>query len=188
MKTTRELVIAAMFTALMCVVTILMRIIQPVAVLPFSLQPLIMMLAAYLLPPRTVLYSMSAYLVLGLIGMPVFSLPPWGGLGYFLVPSFGFLLAFPLSGWLQAKLIKGQSLLRMFMAALAGIGVYYLIGLPYMYIILNFYVGKSIDVVRLLMIGFLPFIVFDIVKIIVAIYLGRAIRERLAWQNPEEIH
>jgi biotin transport system substrate-specific component len=38
MMSTREMVWAAMFTALLCVLTILVRMVQPVIIIPFSLQ------------------------------------------------------------------------------------------------------------------------------------------------------
>ena len=76
---TREIALAAMFTTIMCVITIMVRIFQPMMVLPFSLQPLVMLLAAYLLSPRAAFLSMLAYLLLGLIGLPVLYSPPYGG-------------------------------------------------------------------------------------------------------------
>jgi biotin transport system substrate-specific component len=176
---TRELSRAALFTALMCALTIVVRIVQPVVVIPFSLQPLIMMLAAILLSPRAVFLSMLAYLLLGLIGLPVFSVPPYGGPAYVLVPSFGFLLAFPLAGWVLSRLIRGFSVLNLAAAGLAAIIVYYLIGLPYMYLILNYYLGHTVNVMQMLKIGFIPFIIFDVAKLAVAIWLSREVGRRL---------
>jgi biotin transport system substrate-specific component len=176
---TRELSRAALFTALMCALTMVVRIVQPVVVIPFSLQPLIMMMAAILLSPRAVFLSMLAYLLLGLIGLPVFSVPPYGGPAYVLVPSFGFLLAFPLAGWVQSHLIRNFSLLNLLFAGLAGIVVYYFIGLPYMYLILNYYLGHTVNVMQILKIGFIPFIIFDATKLAVAIWLSREVGRRL---------
>ncbi|MGI5921428.1 MAG: biotin transporter BioY [Syntrophomonadaceae bacterium] len=165
---TQELVRAAMFTAMMCVITVLVRIFQPVIVIPFSLQPLVMLLAACLLSPRAALLSMLAYLLLGLVGLPVFSVPPYGGPAYVLIPSFGFLLGFPLAAWLQSRLIKKISLANFILAGVVGVLVYYAIGLPYMYLILNFYLGHSVDLAQVLKIGFLPFLLMDIIKIMVS--------------------
>ena len=155
---TREIALAAMFTAIMCVLTIMVRIFQPVVVIPFSLQPLVMLLAAYLLSPRAAFLSMLAYLLLGLIGIPVFSSPPYGGPSYVLVPSFGFLLGFPLAAWMQSRLIKKATMTNFILAGLVGIIIYYAIGLPYMFLILNFYLKNSIDILKLIQIGFIPFI------------------------------
>ncbi|MEN6462191.1 MAG: biotin transporter BioY [Syntrophomonas sp.] len=169
---TNELVRAAVFAAMMCVITILVRLFQPVIVIPFSLQPLVMLLAACLLSPRAVFLSMLAYLLLGIIGVPVFSVPPYGGPAYVLIPSFGFILGFPLAAWLQSRLIKNISLANFILAGLAGVLVYYAIGLPYMYLILNFYLGHTVNVMQVLKIGFLPFIAIDGLKVIVSSLLA----------------
>ena len=176
---TQELVTAALFTAMMCTLTLFVRIIQPIAVIPFSLQPLVMFLAACMLSPPAVFLSMLAYLFLGLFGLPVFSVPPYGVPAYILVPSFGFILAFPLAGWLQSKIIKRTTITNFVLAGIAGIIVYYLIGLPYMYFILDFYLGQAINIMQLIKIGLVPFIVFDLIKVIAASFLAIELSKRL---------
>jgi len=157
----------------------MVRIFQPVMVLPFSLQPLVMLLAAYLLSPRAAFLSMLAYLLLGLIGLPVFSSPPYGGPAYILVPSFGFLLGFPPAAWIQSRLIKKATMTNFILAGLVGIIIYYIIGLPYMYLILNFYLKNSIDILKVIQIGFIPFITLDLAKMAVAALLARKLSTRL---------
>ncbi len=176
---THELVLAAMFTALMCIVTILVRIFQPIIILPFSLQPFIMLLAASILPARAAGLSMLAYLLLGLIGLPVFASPPYGGPAYVLLPSFGFILAFPLAAWIQAKLIKKPIFFNLIFAGFAGIIVLYCIGLPYMFLILNFYLGESINVISLLKVALIPLFTFDLIKIAFAASLAVQLTKRL---------
>ncbi|MGE5389749.1 MAG: biotin transporter BioY [Deltaproteobacteria bacterium] len=176
---TQELVRAAMFAALMCVLTIMVRIFQPLVVIPFSLQPLVMLLAACLLSPRAAFLSMLAYLGLGLIGIPVFSMPPYGGPAYVLVPSFGFILAFPIAAWVQSRLIKRVDWLNFIGSGLAGIAVMYAIGLVYMYFILNFYLGHTVDVLKVLELGFIPYFTFDLIKLVLASWLGLELSRRL---------
>jgi len=176
---TQELVRAAMFAALMCVLTILVRVLQPMVVIPFSLQPLVMLLAACLLSPRGACLSMLAYLGLGLMGIPVFSMPPYGGPAYALVPSFGFILSFPIAAWLQSRLIKRVDWLNFIVAGLAGIMVMYLIGLVYMYFMLNFYLGHTVDVIKVLKLGFIPFFSFDLIKLFLASWLALEVSRRL---------
>jgi len=176
---TREIVLAAMFTAIMSVLTIMVRMFQPVVVIPFSLQPLVMLLAAYVLSPRAASLSMLAYLMLGLIGFPVFSSPPYGGPAYVLVPSFGFLLGFIPAAWLQSRLIRNTGIINFLAAGIAGVIVYNLIGVPYMYIILNFYLQNSIDILRVMQVGFLPFFALDLVKVVIAALLARELSRKL---------
>lgn len=178
-NSTQELVRAALFTAIMCVFTIIVRTLQPVLIIPFSLQPLVVMLAACLLSPRAAFLSMLAYVCMGLIGLPVFSKPPYGGLAYIFIPSFGFLLAFPFAACLQSRLIKKSSFLNFVLAGLTGIIVYYIFGLPYLYMILKFYLGQTINVLQVLEIGFIPFIIFDIIKLLISSFLAVEMCRRL---------
>lgn len=176
---TRELTLAALFTAIMCILTIMVRVFQPIIVVPFSLQPLVMLVAALVLSPRGAFLSMLAYVLLGLIGLPVFSVPPYGGVAYVLLPTFGFLLGFPLAAWVQSRLIYRKSLLNFLFAGVVGIAVYYLIGLPYMYLILNYYLGQNLNVIYIIKIGLLPFIVFDLLKVLLASVLVIELSRRL---------
>lgn len=169
---THELARAAVFTAFMCILTALVRLFQPVLVIPFSLQPLVMLLAACLLTPRAAALSMLAYVLLGLLGLPVFSLPPYGGPAYVFIPSFGFILGFPLAAWVQSRLIKKPGLPIFLLSGLVGVIVLYGVGLPYMYLILNFYLGHTVNAAGVIKLGLLPFIGFDVIKIAAASLLA----------------
>ncbi|NLV16820.1 MAG: biotin transporter BioY [Syntrophomonadaceae bacterium] len=177
---TRELAYAAMFTAVIAASAILTRII-PVAVVPFSLQSLLVFLAGGLLNKRTAALSMVAYVLLGLIGIPVFASPPYGGLGYLLVPSFGFLLGFILTAWLVAWCLErwGNTVMAHVVSVALGIGAMYLVGLPYIYGVLNFYLGQAVDVAYIVKIGFIPFIGFDLLKAGVAAGISFQVRKRM---------
>ena len=74
--TTREMVLAALFTAIMCVLTIVVRSVQPVLIIPFSLQPVVVLVASAFLSPGAAALSMLAYLLLGLAG--IFQTSLWG--------------------------------------------------------------------------------------------------------------
>ncbi|NLO22405.1 MAG: biotin transporter BioY [Syntrophomonadaceae bacterium] len=80
--------------------------------------------------------------MLGLIGISVFAVPPYGGPAYVLVPSFGFLLGMPLAAWIASLLSRSSKLGNFIAEGIAGIIVIYIIGLPYMYIILMFIWAK----------------------------------------------
>lgn len=150
------------------------------ATVPFSLMPLVAMLAGGILGSRGGAKSMALYLLLGLAGVPVFAKPPYGGLVYLTSPTFGFLLGFVFQAYVAGKVIesyrgKGRFLLAMLLSVTAN----YVAGLPYLYVILNFYLQKSVGAWDTVKIGFLPFIAFDAVKAVLAAYLVRGIRSRL---------
>ncbi|NLW43739.1 MAG: biotin transporter BioY [Syntrophomonadaceae bacterium] len=177
---TRELAYAAVFTALIAASTVLTRFL-PAAVVPYSLQPLLVFLAGGVLGRRMGPLSVMAYILLGLIGIPVFASPPYGGPAYFLAPTFGFLLGFVPTAWAVGFCLErwGNTLTAHVLSIISGIAVLYLIGLPYLYVILKFYLGQAVDVGYVIKIGFLPFIGLDLVKASVAAFISYHVRKNL---------
>lgn len=75
----------------------------PFSPVPVALQSLFVLVAGILLPPRWALASVGLYLVLGAIGLPVFSAAR-GGLAHFAGPTGGYLLGFLPAAWVCAML------------------------------------------------------------------------------------
>lgn len=176
----RDITMVALFAALAVVAAMLVRFAG--SIVPFSLMPFVVMLAGGILGARLGALSVVVYILLGLIGVPVFATPPFGGPAYVLQPTFGFLPGFILCAYVTGTLLKNReqgSFARYLFSMVAGIFAYYLIGLPYLYIILNFYIGNAVSVSKVLAIGFTPFIIFDLVKAIAAASLARAVCRRL---------
>jgi len=106
MKTNR-LAIMGLFVALMCV-SAWMRIPLPT---PFgttflTFQTAVAILAALLLKPREAFLVMLVYILLGLVGLPVFANPAFAGLGYFASPTFGYLIGFLLGAPLGSAFLN----------------------------------------------------------------------------------
>ncbi|MGI6492717.1 MAG: biotin transporter BioY [Peptococcaceae bacterium] len=176
----RDITMTAVFAALAVVAAMLVR--YGGSVVPFSLMPFVAMLAGAQLGARLGALSMLVYILLGLAGLPVFATPPFGGPAYVLQPTFGFLPGFVGCAYVTGLLLKDKeevSIARYFLAMVAGILVYYLIGLPYLYIILNFYLAKTMSIAQVLAIGFTPFIALDLVKAVIAAVLAKAVHRRL---------
>jgi biotin transport system substrate-specific component len=164
----KNLIYTALFTALIAVGAFI-RI--PVPMCPFSLQTLFVALAGLILGPKLGALSALIYVLLGLVGVPVFT--GGGGIGYFLKPSSGFLIAFIFGGFVTGLLAKKPlGFKRALGATLAGYGVTYLIALVYAYCIANFVVDQSLGVWTLMLNYFIIFIPSDIAKALVASYLG----------------
>ncbi|MDD3654804.1 MAG: biotin transporter BioY [Desulfotomaculaceae bacterium] len=175
----RDITITAVFAALAVVAA---RLVIPGPV-PFSLLPFVVMLAGGLLGARLGALSIIVYTLLGLIGLPVFASPPFGGPAYVLQPTFGFILGFVASAYLIGTLLnnnKQSGVVRYFFSMLAGVVVYYVIGLPYIYIILNYYLNQNVSIAYIAAIGFTPFILLDLVKAAAAAALARAVYRRLS--------
>ena len=111
----------------------------------FTLQFFFVLMAGMLLGARLGALSAALYVLIGLLGIPVFA--AGGGISYVLRPSFGFLLGFIVtafcSGWIMQH---GQRKWKTcFLAVLAGLLATYGIGLAYKYVILNYYTGTEIS-------------------------------------------
>lgn len=177
----RDMVLVALFAALAVVAALLFRFMGGMIV-PFSLMPLVVLLAGGLLGARLGAYSMLVYVLMGLIGIPVFEKPPFGGPHYLFSPTFGFLLSFIVAAYITGLILQNKrdaGWVRIALAMLAGTLTIYLIGLPYLFFILKVYLGQSITVPGVLAVGFLPFIGFDLVKAALAGFLVQTVSQRL---------
>lgn len=114
---TKELTQAAMFVA---VISIAAQIIIPLPYIPFSLQVFAIALSAYLLQPKQIILTLSVYLFLGFIGIPVFS----GFSSGFMKPSIGFLFGF-LPFALLLKKSKVLALLTLYVIGLSVLSLYF---------------------------------------------------------------
>ncbi len=176
----RDMALVALFAALSVTAALLFRFFGGMIV-PFSLMPFVVLLAGGLLGARLGALSIGIYVIMGLVGIPVFEKPPFGGPAYVLSPTFGFLIGFIVAAYVTGLILKERDAgpVRLTAAMLTGVAVPYIIGLPYLYAILNFYMGKAMDIPAVLMIGFVPFIGFDLLKALAAGMLIKAVGARL---------
>jgi len=175
--------LCSLFTALIAVGAFI-RIQFPV--IPITLQTLFVVLAALLLGAKYSSISVGIYLFLGLIGLPVFT--KGGGLGYIFQPTFGYLLGFLVStlviGNLSRKInskqsasaigLKGKNKIFLYYwgIGIVGIMIIYIIGMIYLYLIMNFYIQKPTVFLSLFTFNFLLTIIGDIFKCFVAALLA----------------
>ncbi len=174
---THRIVLCGLFTALIAIGAFLQI---PVPYLDyFTLQFLFVVLAGMLLGARRGAAAVSAYLVLGLAGLPIFA--AGGGLQYVLRPSFGYLLGFLVTAWLVGLLCARTGATRfaqLLPIALAGMVVTYIIGFAYKYVILNAYLGQPTPLGVVLLSAFPLDLPGDTVLCILA--SGLAVRLRAA--------
>lgn len=165
----RLMILCAIFAAL-TVVSTYIRI--DTGVVSFTMQTLIVTLAGLLLGPTGGAVSMSVYVALGLIGLPVFT--NGGGIGAFLSPSFGFVIGFILSAYVTGLVAEklGNKYYALMFAALCGLFVLYIFGLIYGYFILNIYLGKGMGIGKLIWTFVGMFVPFDVIKCLLASLLA----------------
>ena len=134
---TKSMVLCAMFTALVAVGAFIQI---PVPYMDyFTLQFFFVLLAGLILGGNKGAISVGCYVLLGLIGIPIFA--AGGGIGYIFRPSFGYLVGFIASAFVTGKICEKlkASYKNYLLACLAGFVVTYAIGIVYKFIILNFY-------------------------------------------------
>ena len=139
---TRELVLCGLFIALITAGTFI-RI--PVGTDVYTLQFLFTLLAGLVLGARLGAITVSAYVLLGLLGVPVFA--SGGGPAYILQPTFGYLLAFILQAWLggfYARQVSTVSYGRLLAANLLGMVIVYVIGISWFYLFSNYVINTPI--------------------------------------------
>lgn len=102
---TRDIALVAAFAALISASAYLGAIPVGSAGVPITLQTLTVMLAGCILGPLRGFASVTLYLALGAVGLPVFA-EHSSGIGVFSGPSGGYLIAFPLAAALGGFLVK----------------------------------------------------------------------------------
>ena len=171
----RTLAYTALFAALTAVGAFI-RI--PLGVSSITLQFLFTAMAGIMLGAKYGALSQLVYVALGLVGLPIFT--AGGSLGYVLQPTFGFLLGLIPAAWLIGRLSQKRTVSwKLALICAAGLTVLYMVGLPYMALILNVYMGKGMDTSAILWAGMLPFLPGDVLKIIVISVLCPVLRRRL---------
>ena len=174
---TRTLTRTALFAALTAAGAFI-RV--PLGYSSITLQFFFTAMAGCLLGPVWGPVSQAVYVALGLTGLPIFT--QGGGLTYLLQPTCGFLIGLIPAAWVIGLLTvhRPPHPIRTALACLAGLAVLYAVGLPYMAVIMNQYMGKAMGFSAILWAGMLPFLPGDMLKIAVTAALAPLLQKRLS--------
>ena len=135
--TARQLTLCGMFAAMVAAGAFIQI---PIPYMDyFTLQFFFVLLAGLTLGGCYGAMSVGSYVLVGLVGIPVFA--AGGGIGYIFRPSFGYLLGFISAAWVTGTLSRrlDPNWRSYFLSCLAGFAVTYGIGIAYKYMILNYY-------------------------------------------------
>lgn len=167
----QEMAVIGVMTALTCVLAPLSIPIGPV---PISLTNLVIYIALYVLGCKKGTISYLIYLLIGLIGLPVFS-GFTSGAGKLFGPTGGYLI-----GFIPMALIAGVVIDRYankwylcLIAMIVGTAVCYALGTAWLA-----YQG-GMTLMKALAAGVFPFIPGDLIKMIVAMLLGPQLQKQL---------
>ena len=148
------------------------------AVVPFSLVPFMAFLAAFVLGPRQGATSLLIYCLMGVMGLPVFARPPFGGPAYVLQPTFGFLLGFIAAAFVAGS-ISIDSVKGRVMAVLLGTLALYVVGSAYFFAIFRLYLGRPVSFTWVLHVAVAPFLFLDLLKAYLAATLAVRLRRNI---------
>jgi biotin transport system substrate-specific component len=140
------------------------------------------LLIGLLLTPREAVISVSIYVLIGLIGIPVFS--KGGGIGTLATYEGGYIVGFIFcvfaeSGTLAllSKYTKLHFLIKRSVAAIIGIAALYLIALPYISILVKINgVTLSGSIISIFCLAYLP---LDLIKAAIAVAITEGLSNAL---------
>ena len=162
----RQMTLISLFAALTAVGAFISIPLYPV---PLSLQTLFTLLAGMTLGSVMGASSQIIYVLLGVIGLPVFA-GFKAGIGILFGPTGGFLFGFIISAYVIGRIIetiKEKNIFYYLLAGFAGTVIIYFIGVTQLSLV------TGIGIKKALLIGALPFLPGDILKIIAASFIAR---------------
>lgn len=170
---TKNLVLIGLVTAVTCILAPL-SIPMPFSPIPISFTNLVIYFSIYLLGGKLATVSYIIYLLIGLVGLPVFS-GFSGGIGKLLGPTGGYLVGFILvtliAGWFADTFPKNKFLI------MAGL----LLATIVAYTLAAFWLSVQLQIsfVQGIITGVLPYLPGDLVKMVIAVVLGPVLRGRV---------
>ncbi|MEE2816034.1 MAG: biotin transporter BioY [Actinomycetota bacterium] len=157
---------AGLVLAGVAVVALLAKVSFFIGPIPITGQTLGVILVGAALGSARGAATMTTYMFVGLLGLPVFA-GPVAGPAYLLAPSFGFILGFIpaafVAGWFAERAWDRKPLLAFAGFVIASV-IPFVIGVPYMAFILSTVMGQTISPAEVLNAGLWPFIVPGLIK------------------------
>jgi biotin transport system substrate-specific component len=158
---------AVLFVTILTAVAAQISVPLPFTPVPFTFQPMVVLVGAAALGARLGAASQVLYLALGLAGLPVFAASPVlaQGAARLFGPTGGYLMAYPLAAFVAGALAERGFDRRYLTAVLAmtcGLAVVFAGGVFW----LTF--GQARGLSAALAAGFYPFILADVIKLLLA--------------------
>ena len=160
---------AVLFVTILTAIAAQISIPLPFTPVPFTFQPMVVLLGAAALGPRLGLSSQILYLALGFAGLPVFAASPIlpQGAARLLGPTGGYLMAYPFAafaaGWLAERGFDRRYSTAV-ISMICGLAVVFAGGILWLTIASKPPIGLS----GALATGFVPFIIPDLLKLLLA--------------------
>lgn len=165
--------------ALMAVVICVCSWISVPTPVPFTMQTFAVFTALLLLGGRLGLLSLTVYVLLGAVGLPVFS-GFTGGIGKLIGPTGGYMLGFFIMGilyWLLERCCEG-SRVRKILSLVLGLLLCYAFGTAW-FVRVYAQGGGVISLGGTLMVCVVPFIIPDAIKLALAVWVADMLKKHI---------
>lgn len=165
-KKIKQLVVDAMFIALLVVSSFISI---PINQIPYTLQTLVVFIILLILPLKDSILIFVIYLIMGLIGLPVFS-----GFTSGITPTLGFIIGFTILPVIYKVLEKTIKIKNKNISKIINLLICLLIlnitGTIFYMLIMK------LDFLQSLLICVVPFILIDIIKILASILITNRLK------------
>lgn len=160
---------AVAFVAVLTAAAAQISIPLPFTPVPFTFQPMVVLVGAMALGARLGMASQLVYLTLGVAGLPVFAASPSlpQGLGRLFGPTGGYLMAYPVAAFVVGALAE-RGFDRRYLSSVAamacGLAIVFAGGVLW----LGLLTPNPGGIMRALGAGFYPFVAADLLKLLAA--------------------
>ena len=162
-------------TAILCIMG---PIVIPIGMVPMSIANMAIYLTIILLDKQKAMISVALYLLIGLMGIPVFA-GFSAGAGKLFGPTGGYLIGYLALSFIGGSLLengkcqeKGKLWNQIIALSIGTVGLYF-IGTVWLMC------QSKLNLITALSVGVFPFIIFDIIKILLSVSIGNSIKKRL---------
>ena len=172
----KKIILIALMTAIICVISPF-SVVIPISPVPISLATFAIYLTVILLGCKDGTLSVFTYVLLGFAGAPVFT-GFTGGVAKVLGPTGGYIIGYVFLALIEGLFVEGaRTSAKVFLGMLLGTIVLYAFG--------TFWLAKQsgMTLAAAFFAAVVPFVIGDIVKMIVALFVGTKIRNVLIKNN-----
>lgn len=181
MKSKLELNIIIKSAIFACLITIGAYLALPMPLVPFTMQVMFVMMAGQIGGRKVGFYSVLIYILLGVMGVPVFS--KGGGLSYILSPTFGYILGFLISAYVIGILVEKKDvnikIIDRFFSNIIGMIFIYFCGYFYYLLLTKIHLKVDFDYYKVFKSFVLIFIPKEILSCVFAAVLSDKISKIL---------
>lgn len=161
-------VLAVLFVTILTAAAAQVSVPLPFTPVPFTLQPMVVLLGGAVLGPRLGFVSQVLYLAAGIAGLPVFAASPAlpQGIARLVGPTGGYLMSYPFAACVTGALaLRGfdRRYVTSLVAMAAGLAIIFTCGVAWIA-----WGPASAGIARAIAAGLVPFLPADLLKIVLA--------------------